>query len=351
MEQMDKFMAVAVQPEVKTHYITGKSPQEQLKENLEHCGSLIDRFYMSAWMRRSMKPRLFVFPESFLHGFGPARTRSYKTNSALAISIPGEETGALGRKCVEYEIYLAGSAFERDPEYPNHFFNTGFIISPKGEVILKYRKINTTNNNIELSTSPHDVLSQYGNDPVKIFPVVETPIGTLGMFICYDGMFPEVARCLALNGAEILIRPNQWFWGTTFDLEMMAMHNRIRAADNVAYLITTNWARSPQSEFESSCGHAMIVDYEGRVVIEKNDNDESFVQGIIDVKALREYRKTVKWGNLIAQLRTDLYAEAYKRKPLWPRDQFLEKNMDSLEEKYRLHDRVIENLVKQGIYK
>ncbi len=351
MEQMDKFMAVAVQSEVKTYYFTGKTPQDQLKENLDHCCSLIDRFYMSAWMRGAMKPMLFVFPESFLHGFGPARTRSFKTNSALAISIPGEETEILGKKCVEYGMYFAGTAFERDAEYPNHFFNTGFIISPEGKVILKYRKINTTNNDIELSTSPHDIMSRYGNDPTKIFPVVETPIGNLGMFICYDGTVPEVARCLALNGAEILIRPNQWFYGAEYNRDIMTLHNRVRALDNVAYLITTNWARSPQSEFESSCGHAMIVNYEGRIVNEKSDNDESFVQAVIDLRALREYRRTSKHANCIAQLRTEVYAEAYKRKSIWPPNQFLEKNMDNLEEKYKLYDTVIANLVKQGIYK
>src|SRR5260221_8804784 len=133
------------------------------------------------------------------------KTRTYETNSRLALRIPGEETKALGEKCKQYGFYLAGSAFEKIDQFPNHFFNTGFIISPEGEVILKYRKINASNNNIEISSSPVDVLNQYG--PEELFPVAKTPIGNLGIFICYDAWYPEVARSLMVNGAEIMIGP------------------------------------------------------------------------------------------------------------------------------------------------
>jgi hypothetical protein len=96
------------------------------------------------------------------------KTRTYETNSKLALRIPGEETNALGEKCKQYGFYLAGAAFEKVDGFPNHFFNTGFIISPEGEVILKYRKINASNNNIEISASPVDVLNRYDNDIILL---------------------------------------------------------------------------------------------------------------------------------------------------------------------------------------
>ena len=58
------------------------------------------------------------------------KTRTYEGNSKLALRIPGEETKALGEKCKQYGCYLAGTAFEKLDEFRNHFFNTGFMLSP-----------------------------------------------------------------------------------------------------------------------------------------------------------------------------------------------------------------------------
>ena len=193
--------------------------------------------------------------------------------------IPGEETKALGEKCQQYGFYLAGTAFEKVDEFPNHFFNTGFIISPEGEVILKYRKVNSSNNNLEISTSPVDVQKKYG--PKELFPVVKTPIGNLGMFICYDGWFPEVARCLMINGAEVMLRPmGAAGLPTVLERDWWVWQNRSRAYENLAYVLGANWADSPDSEYgSSSSGNSMIVDYRGNVVAQHTDASEWFVIG------------------------------------------------------------------------
>ena len=293
-----------------------------------------------------------VFPESFIHGFGPARTRNWKIYQQLAIQIPGEETEALGRKCKEYGFYLAGAAYEKlDPGFPDKIFNCGFIIDPNGNVALKYRKINTTNNAVELATSPCDILDKYGRDPKKLFPVLETPYGFFAIYICYDGTFPEVARCLALNGAEVLIRPNNWFYGSTEQLDMMTMMNRMRAFENTAYLVTCNWARSPLSEYESSCGHAMIVDYEGRILSERIDNNETFCMARLDVNALREHRTRDKFRNFLSQLRPEAYATVYSSRTCWPPNLCLDKDTawQTLDEKWVLYDDVIARLKKEGV--
>ena len=347
----EPFFAVAIQPEVRAHYYTGKPAKEQKKENIDRFLKLIDRFVSESmeWTRCTM-PKLLVFPESFIHGFGPAGTRDWKMMEEISIRIPGEEVEALGQKCKEYKLYIAGSAYEKeDPEFPDKIFNTGFIIDPEGKVALKYRKMNTTNNGLELVTSPHDVWDRYSHDPKKLFPVLETPYGNFGMYICYDAHFPEVARCLALNGAEVLIRPNQWFFGTIQQLELMQMHNRMRAIENSAYLITTNWAVSPFSEEANSCGHAMIVDYSGRVLVERQDNVESFICAGIDVNALREYRSNPRYcRNFIMGLRTEVYAAVYGSKTCWPANLYLDRNMETLDEKWPLYKDIIARLRKEG---
>src|SRR5579859_4852530 len=159
---------------VQSKVIAAKGMNE-VHQNLEHVRYLIDQYMKGVWqLSGGGAPKLVVFPESFLHGFGPMGTRTYETNSQFALRIPGEETAALGEKCKQYGFYLAGAAFEKVEGYPNHFFNCGFIISPEGEVILKYRKINSSNNNIEISSSPVDVLDTYPEQ--ELFPVVKTPI-------------------------------------------------------------------------------------------------------------------------------------------------------------------------------
>ncbi len=338
------YLAMVVQSKV----IAAKGMAE-VHQNLEHVLKLVDQYMKGVWqLSGGGAPKLVVFPEAFLHGFGPMKTRSFETNSKFALRIPGEETKALGEKCKQYGCYLAGAAFEKIAEFPNHFFNTGFIISPEGEVILKYRKVNSSNNNIEISSSPVDVLDQYG--PQELFPVVKTPIGNLGMFICYDGWFPEVARCLMLNGAEVMLRPmGAAGVPTTSEREWWVQHNRSRAHENLAYVLGANWADSPDSEYgSSSSGNSMIVDFRGNVVAQHTDASEWFVMGAIDVEGLRRARSQV-FMNYIAQLRLDVYAKAFQGKTCFPPNAFPKKNKQSQDETWAIQTATVERLQKLGV--
>ncbi len=338
------YLAMVMQPRV----IAAKGMAE-VHQNLDHVRKLIDQYLKGVWqLSGGVSPKLVVFPESFLHGYGPMKTRTYQTNSRLALRIPGDETKALGEKCKQYGFYLAGSAFEKIDQFPNHFFNTGFIISPEGEVILKYRKINASNNNIEISSSPVDVLSQYG--PKDLFPVVKTPIGNLGIFICYDGWYPEVARCLMVNGAEIMIRPmGPSGIPTVSEREWWILQNRSRAYENLAYVLGANWADSPDSEYgSSSSGSSMIVDFRGNVVAQHTDASEWFVMGTIDVEALRRGRSQI-FMNYIAQLRMEVYAKAFQGKTFFPPNAFPDKNKPSQDATWAIQSATVERLQKEGI--
>jgi predicted amidohydrolase len=348
------FVAVAIQCEVRAHYYTGKDAKAQRMENVRRYGALLDKFIPeigAAQGPEAPEIGLVVFPESFIHGFGKPPV-TWEKMQELAITLPGEETEVLAEKCREYKVYLAGSCFEcGDPKFPGKIFNTGFILDPEGKVALKYRKINTSNNSRELSTSPHDVWDQYSHDPEVLFPVLETPYGNFGMYICFDANFPEVARCVALNGAEILIRPNNWPRPTVEFLDIMKMHNRMRAYENSCYLVTCNWAASPLSEYESTCAHAMIVDYRGNIVTERIDNVEGFVQTTIDVNPLRAMKEKVYRWNFLMELRSEVYATAYCSKKCFPPNKYLDpnKNQTGHEEKWEIFRESIENLKSQRI--
>lgn len=316
----ERLLAVAVQPEVKAHYVTGRSVKAQRKENLEHYSKLIDDYVLAAEHRcGGKKPGLMVFPENFIGGFGPQRLRTWESTLELSIEIPGEETEILGRKCREHGLYLAGANNELpNKELPENIYLTGFIIDPDGKVAFKYRKINAgPSTGIAFTTSPHDIWDKVSHDPKDLFPVLETPYGFLGMYICYDSHFPEVARCLALNGAEILIHPSQWYEHTYRQIEYWRMRNRCRALENLAYVIATNWAASPESEYPFGCGHAMIVDHRGDIMEEIPNDQESFCCAVIDIDTLRERRLSNDISNYLKSLRTEAYAAVYGNKTCW----------------------------------
>jgi len=317
---MKKLLAVAVQPEVKAHYVTGKSVKDQRKENIKHYSKLIDDYVLSAEHRTGgEKPGLMVFPENFVGGFGAQRLRTWESTLELSISIPGEETEALGKKAKEHGLYIAGANNELpNKELPENIYLTGFIIDPDGKMAMKYHKVNAgPSTGIAFTTSPHDIWDRVSHNPKELFPTLETPYGYFGMYVCYDSHFPEVARCLALNGAEILIHPSQWFGHTYKGIDYWRLRNRSRAIENDAYVIATNWAASPQSEYPFGAGHAMIVDYLGDIIEEIPNNQESFCCAMIDVNAVREKRDSNQAENYLKSLRTEAYAAVYGSKTCW----------------------------------
>jgi predicted amidohydrolase len=323
----------------------------KIKKNLQHHLHLIDKFMpgieQTYCMPLDLKCKLLCLSESFLGGFGPLRYRTYKTNKKLAVYIPGKETDALGEKCSQYGFYLSGSLFEVDDEYPKHLFHTGFIINPNGKVILKYRKVSPPSP-IEICSSPHVLMDRYGKDPDKIFPVARTEIGNLGIFICYDGMFPEIPRCLALNGAEILIHPWCSYTGTVDAVEFWRMRNKLRAFENSVYLIAVNWASSPKAiEYPCPIGHSMIVDFRGKILVELYGGIEWFGGAVIDIEKLREARCK---NSFLPRLRMELFLEAYKRRRCAIANRFLNRNCQSQDESAIAFQEAVNGLIKQGVY-
>src|SRR3974377_76869 len=152
--------------------------------------------------------RLVVFPE-FAHT-PPVYSTVAELEDRLAVPIPNEHTERYRLRARHHGIYIqTGTFLEKDDAHPGVVFNTTCLIGPTG-ILAKYRK---THPWIpwEVHASPH-ALPGYGEDP---FPVGETELGRLGVAICYDWLFPEAIRQLALKGAEVLIRVSAYMdpWG------------------------------------------------------------------------------------------------------------------------------------------
>ncbi|MFH1918270.1 MAG: carbon-nitrogen hydrolase family protein [Planctomycetota bacterium] len=158
------------------------------------------------------KADLVVLPETLtFYGTGLDCTE-------VAEPIPGPSTDYFGQLAKRHDLYIVAGLFER----ADHLvYNVAVLLGPEGDVVGKYRKVTLPRDEIAWGVAP-------GND----YPVFDTRFGKVGMMICYDGFFPEVARQLTIRGAEVIAWP---VWGCN---PLLA---RARAAENHVYLVSSTY--------------------------------------------------------------------------------------------------------------
>src|SRR5438552_12399194 len=130
------YTAVGLIPTVR-----GIRKRADIMRNLEHLTHLVKA---AAWLSSLDLPvRLIAFPEGALQAFNDEVLDLDHVQFAreCAIDIPGEETEALGDIARAYDAFIIAQAKARHPDWPERFFNVGFILDPQGEVILKHYKV------------------------------------------------------------------------------------------------------------------------------------------------------------------------------------------------------------------
>jgi formamidase len=349
----DIFTAVAMQPEI--HVVHERS---DIQKNLTRCLELIDAApqlqanpkttYDGSWA----PIKLISFPEFFLQGHEGHWPYDHYLEEVL-IELPGEETALLSEKAREYKLYIAGCALERDPAWidSGHFFNTHFVIDPSGEIVHKYRKM-TTATHYELSLSPHDVYDKYvelyGDDLSAFFPVTDTEIGKLGAITCMDGHFPETARALGVQGVEVMLHPTFIDPLMTEPMETWQMLNRMRAWENVCYVVAASWggligARRPRNV---APGKAMIINYNGVVTAYLDHAGEGIACAVINLGELRRRRMDPS-RNFQTLLRNEVYRKIYEPE-VYPPNQFAD--VPARDRHVRDPLETIRRFVAEGIY-
>lgn len=155
---------------------------------------------------------LVVLPETLTY-FGTG-----KQMVECAEPVPGPSTDYFGTLAREHDLYLVAGLVERDGALA---YNTAALIGPDGKLVGKYRKVTLPRSEIESGIQP-------GHE----YPVFDTRFGKVGMMVCYDGFFPEVARKLTLNGAEVIAWP---VWGCN---PLLAS---ARACENHVYVVSSTY--------------------------------------------------------------------------------------------------------------
>ena len=318
------YTAVGLIPTVR-----GIRRREDIRLNLDHLAHLVKA---ASWLSSLDLPvRLIAIPEGALQGFNDEVLDLDHVQFArqCAIDIPGPETEALGALAKQYGAYVMAQAKARHPDVNDRFFNVGFILDPEGEIILRHYKVSPLFP-VEHSVCPHDIydwwIEKYGRTLDAFWPVVDTEIGRLGIMMANEGSYPENARALALNGAEVVYRASYPHPAT--GNEMFEIQSRARALDNNMYVIAPNMGTYylfPEESIpiDPFGGRSFVIDYKGRIVgRQEYGGGSTYVSGVIDIEALRDHRARAQWDNWMKDLRTELYQLLYEQ-PIYPKNLYL----------------------------
>lgn len=214
------------------------------------------------------KADLVVLPETLTY-YGLK-----KSYAEVSEPVPGPSTGYFGTLAKKHDLYIVAGLIERDRHL---IYNVSVLIGPDGKIVGKYRKVCLPDSESEGGITP-------GDD----YPVFNTRFGKVGMMICYDGFFPEVARELTKNGAEVIAWP---VWGCN---PLLA---RARATENHVYLVSSTYTPADTRWIVSAVydhtGEPMVSAKEfGEVVVAEVDLDAPTLwAGIGDFKAQMERRR------------------------------------------------------------
>ena len=132
--------------------------------------------------------------------------------------VPGPTTEYFGALAKQHNLYIVVGLVERDGHL---VYNTAVALGPDGKLVGKYRKVCLPRGEVAAGIAP-------GHE----YPVFDTRFGKLGMMVCYDGFFPEVARELTNRGAEVIAWP---VWGCNPSLASA------RACENHVYLVSSTY--------------------------------------------------------------------------------------------------------------
>jgi predicted amidohydrolase len=203
--------------------------------------------------------RLIVFPECAVQGYpaglGQPDVEEYHYQLRNAETVPGPATEFLSRAAADHGVQVVIGLTETSDAAgeAGHLYNAVVLVGAEG-VLARYRKVHTG--------GVEKCLWNRGRDWI----VTDSVAGRLGFLVCYDLVFPEAARSLAVGGAQILVVPTAW--GKTVDPTFTRgydLFSRCRALENQIFLISSNLVGGDGLGF---LGCSRIVNPRGEIVAE-----------------------------------------------------------------------------------
>ncbi|XP_053076710.1 omega-amidase NIT2 isoform X1 [Acinonyx jubatus] len=275
--------------------------------------------------------KIVSLPECFNCPYGTKYFPQY------AEKIPGESTQKLSEVAKECSIYLIGGSVPE--EDAGKFYNTCAVFGPDGTLLIKYRKLHLFDIDVPGKITFHESETLSPGDSFSTF---DTPYCRVGLGICYDIRFAELAQIYAQRGLGEFEFVPHWVrtkMGTECGVVSTCTHSSLavlsqgcqllvypgafnlttgpahwellqrgRAVDNQVYVATASPARDDQASYVA-WGHSTVVSPWGDVLA-KAGTEETIVYSDIDLKRLAEIRQQIP---IFSQKRSDLYAVEAKK--------------------------------------
>lgn len=212
---MRAFTAAAIQLAPTPGPLTPAS----IKSNVDKCVSFVERCV------EATGAELVVLPETASTGFTPGVGAEELWE--LVDVVPGELTVPIQDVAARLKVHLVYGTYERGPE-PGTVYNTAVLLGPTGELLGSYRKTHLF--------AGEGCAGGGWVTPGAAATVVRTELGAIGVMICFDGDYPELARVMAVRGAEVICRPSALLRSA----DIWELTNRARAYDNHVFVVGAN---------------------------------------------------------------------------------------------------------------
>jgi len=236
------------------------------------------------------KAELVVLPEFFNREYFP-QYRDYKYMD-YAEDDDGYTQSRMKQAACDHGIWLVSTIFEM--ERPGLYFDTAMLINPEGQIAGKYRKVHPA-----ALLSLEKIYFRGGSS----FPVFRLGEWTVGISTCYDNLFPESCRCLALRGAELIVAP----YATPID-DPWENFLSTRALENGVYFAACNHV-GQEGEWRMS-GKSMIISPAGKILVQAGGAEDQIISWEIErdevVRARRNFplfrdRRPDAYGDIAAK--------------------------------------------------
>lgn len=256
--------------EITVAIVQMKPKLGEAEENLVKMSEMVSK------IASQQKVDLIVFPELITSGYelGVRFTE-------LAQRIPGPTINLLAQRANEYGVYIAFGMVTKE-KVESVLYNSAILVGPDGELIDAYNKIHLRGEERMAFREGYQL------------PVMPTEVGNIGMMVGYDLAFPEVARSLSLDGAEILCVMANW---EAANIDEWKTYLRARAYENAVFIVGAN--RVGEDVTLNFGGESMVVGPRGQVhATLANETDpatgaplEGFAVARIDLDEVRKFRE------------------------------------------------------------
>ncbi len=232
---------------------------------------------------------LAVLPEAAITGYGFTSLDEAMPVARRAKAVAEDRLAALAQ---QHDMAIVCGSLE--PEH-DEIYNLAHIIAADGRR-FRYRKAHLPFLGVDRFATP-------GPDAPRVYELAGMRVGVL---ICYDLRFPEAARCLGLDGADLIVLPTNWPVGVEFHPELFAP---ARAAENHCYLLACD--RVGTERGTTFLGRSILVDYDGKRLATASDVEEETLVGEIAPEEARNTHVRLRPGehewDTIADRRPGLY--------------------------------------------